>query len=211
MSKKLGAFVVWHSHEYVGTPHLVITDNVDAITERLAAEQILTAMFEPDKDEQIDTVALDTVHLVVDGAVTRCNVYELINTFDPDTFAQMGWHPGDVQSHRPHWSDEKARNWLQRNSKHLRDRLAELGNQVIEDLLPAPQYHIEFSLNGNDLHIDLFKEGHEEPEISWNQQFTYREGTDLVSSREHFARSFLDTIARSYGVSQQNIVEKQAE
>ena len=43
----------------------------------------------------------------------------------------------DIQTLRPNWSLEECESWLQENEKYIRDRLIELGWEVIETLLPC--------------------------------------------------------------------------
>lgn len=52
------------------------------------------------------------------------------------TYARTQWSPEDVLELRPDWSYSKALKWLHDNEKHIRNRLVELGWEVIEDLLP---------------------------------------------------------------------------
>jgi hypothetical protein len=51
-------------------------------------------------------------------------------------YAQVAWTIDDVLPHRPNWSRQQAADWLENNQKYIRDRLVELGNEVIETLLP---------------------------------------------------------------------------
>lgn len=50
-------------------------------------------------------------------------------------FASVVWTPADVQTLRPDWSDDECYEFLVRHSKHIQDRLIELGWQVMEDLI----------------------------------------------------------------------------
>ena len=50
-------------------------------------------------------------------------------------YAQLKWSIEDVRSLFDGASDEELHDWFARNEKHLRDRLCELGHQVIDDLL----------------------------------------------------------------------------
>ena len=50
-------------------------------------------------------------------------------------YAHVRWHPGDVLTLKPDWTEEQAEEWLSENEKYFRDRLVELGWQVMEDLL----------------------------------------------------------------------------
>jgi hypothetical protein len=52
-----------------------------------------------------------------------------------DKYAEVVWTPEDVTSLRPDMTIEQAEEWLQSNEKHLRDRLIELGWDVMETLL----------------------------------------------------------------------------
>lgn len=56
---------------------------------------------------------------------------------DDDEFAQTQWSVDDVKSVRPHWTSSEAREWLQDNERTMRDRLVELGWEVMEALLPV--------------------------------------------------------------------------
>lgn len=51
------------------------------------------------------------------------------------TWARVVWTPGDVQSIQPDLTDAEAEAFLDNNEKHIRDRLIELGHDVIRDLL----------------------------------------------------------------------------
>lgn len=52
-------------------------------------------------------------------------------------FAELSWRADDVQTLRPAWSLAKCEEWLCANEKYVRDRLCELGWDVMESLLPA--------------------------------------------------------------------------
>lgn len=52
-----------------------------------------------------------------------------------EKFAQVVWTAEDIQTLRPDWDLEKCADWLQRNERHIQDRLVELGWEVIESLL----------------------------------------------------------------------------
>lgn len=52
-------------------------------------------------------------------------------------YASVRWLPEDVQALRPEWSLEQCAEWLDNNSRHIEDRLVELGWDVINDLLPS--------------------------------------------------------------------------
>lgn len=50
-------------------------------------------------------------------------------------YAKVEWTPEDVITIRPDMSIEEAEEFLQSNERHLRDRLVELGWEVMESLL----------------------------------------------------------------------------
>lgn len=50
-------------------------------------------------------------------------------------YAELVWQPEDVQTLRPDWSRERCEEWLAANQKYIRDRLCELGWDVIEMML----------------------------------------------------------------------------
>lgn len=50
-------------------------------------------------------------------------------------YAEVVWTKEDVQRLRPEWDLEKCEEWLDRNEKYLRDRIVELGWEVMESLL----------------------------------------------------------------------------
>jgi hypothetical protein len=52
-------------------------------------------------------------------------------------WATVSWMAGDVQSLKPSWSLEQCEQWLEGNYKYIQDRLVEVGNEVIETLLPV--------------------------------------------------------------------------
>lgn len=54
----------------------------------------------------------------------------------PATYGEVPWTKYDVKSIRPHWSLKRCEEELSKNEKYLRDRLTELGWEVLEDLLP---------------------------------------------------------------------------
>ena len=58
-------------------------------------------------------------------------------------FAQLSWMAGDVQSHRPDWTKDQCREWLAQNQGYIRDRLCELGNEVIATLVEIDDYGVE--------------------------------------------------------------------
>lgn len=51
------------------------------------------------------------------------------------TYAKVEWSPEDVLTLREDMSMEEAEEFLVANQKHLRDRLVELGWEVMESLL----------------------------------------------------------------------------
>ena len=51
------------------------------------------------------------------------------------TYANVGWTPSDVRTLAPKMTEGEALEWLENNSKHIRDRMTELGWTVIQDLL----------------------------------------------------------------------------
>lgn len=50
-------------------------------------------------------------------------------------YAELSWCAEDVQTLRPDLTEEQANDFLDRNARHIRDRLTELGWDVIGDLL----------------------------------------------------------------------------
>jgi hypothetical protein len=50
-------------------------------------------------------------------------------------YAALGWNAEDVQTLRPDLTDAQAEAFLARNERHLRDRLVELGWDVMDTLL----------------------------------------------------------------------------
>lgn len=50
-------------------------------------------------------------------------------------FAEVAWTVADVLQVRPNLSYEQAEQWLNKNEKYIRDRVTELGWDVIKDLL----------------------------------------------------------------------------
>jgi hypothetical protein len=50
-------------------------------------------------------------------------------------YAEVSWTAEDVQTLRPEMTTEQAKEALQSIEKHLRDRLVELGWEVMDDLL----------------------------------------------------------------------------
>jgi hypothetical protein len=55
-------------------------------------------------------------------------------------FASLSWSVEDVLGCRPRMTEEQAYEFLINNQNQLRDRLCELGNQVLDDLLDADEY-----------------------------------------------------------------------
>lgn len=51
-------------------------------------------------------------------------------------YAKVVWTADDILTLKPDWTDEQAEEWLECNQKYIRDRLVELGWEVIESLLP---------------------------------------------------------------------------
>jgi hypothetical protein len=58
-------------------------------------------------------------------------------------FAQLAWMAGDVQTHKPDWTEEQCREWLDQNQKYIQDRLCELGNEVIGTLVELEDYEVK--------------------------------------------------------------------
>lgn len=52
-------------------------------------------------------------------------------------FAAVSWTAEDIQTLRPDWTTEQAEEWLDTNQRYIRDRLVELGWEVIETLLQS--------------------------------------------------------------------------
>lgn len=55
----------------------------------------------------------------------------------PHTYAELAWTAHDVKTLADKWTLEQCEEWLASNDHHIRDRLCELGWNVIENLLPA--------------------------------------------------------------------------
>ena len=53
--------------------------------------------------------------------------------------AVMVWVAGDVSEGRSEVSEEKALEWLESIERPLKDRMAEVGNEMIYDLCPYPE------------------------------------------------------------------------
>lgn len=51
------------------------------------------------------------------------------------TFANVAWTPEDIETLREDWTLDECEAFLSRNEKHIRDRLIELGWNVIETLI----------------------------------------------------------------------------
>jgi hypothetical protein len=58
-----------------------------------------------------------------------------------EAYAKLVWSPGDIQSLRPDWDIPRCRRFLENNQNQIRDRLCEIGWDVIETFL---------SLEGDD-------------------------------------------------------------
>ena len=52
-------------------------------------------------------------------------------------YAKMSWNAADVQTLMPGWDFKQCEDWLWKNEKYVRDRLIELGWDVLEALLPS--------------------------------------------------------------------------
>ena len=52
-----------------------------------------------------------------------------------NTYAETKWCAEDIQTLRPEWTLEECHTFLQQNERHIRDRLVELGWEVIDCLL----------------------------------------------------------------------------
>ena len=52
-----------------------------------------------------------------------------------ENYAHLGWAPSDVQTLRPDWTIPQCRRFLEENQNAMRDRLCELGWEVMETLL----------------------------------------------------------------------------
>lgn len=50
-------------------------------------------------------------------------------------YANVGWTAGDIQTLAPRMSDEEAEEWLNVNQTHIRDRITEVGWDIIGSLL----------------------------------------------------------------------------
>ena len=55
-----------------------------------------------------------------------------------ETYAEVKWTAEDITSLRPDWTMEQCHSFLQQEEKHIRDRITELGWEVINSLLPPP-------------------------------------------------------------------------
>lgn len=60
--------------------------------------------------------------------LTRCG--------DEEKYAEVVWVPEDVKTLAPQMTYQEAEAWLSSNQKYLRDRLTELGWEVMGGLLP---------------------------------------------------------------------------
>jgi len=85
---------------------------------------------------QHESVGNDTIISLkmMDGGEVECTLCEL-SPFRGEYYAELKWHFSDVQTLIDGVSDEEAEAWLFRNAKHLRDRLCELGFEVMDTLL----------------------------------------------------------------------------
>lgn len=52
------------------------------------------------------------------------------------TYAELKWSPEDVKTLRPHWSLKRCEDELANHERHIRDRLCELGFDVMDSLIP---------------------------------------------------------------------------
>lgn len=58
-------------------------------------------------------------------------------------YGQVRWHALDVKlltsgkDGKPRWTRRQSEAWLKRNDKYIRERMIELGWEVIRDLMPA--------------------------------------------------------------------------
>lgn len=68
-------------------------------------------------------------------------------------YADLGWHVGDITS-MTKLDDEQARDWLVSNQKYIRDRLCELGHEVIETLLSDDGIEISYDNGESDVQQD---------------------------------------------------------
>ena len=53
----------------------------------------------------------------------------------PKKYAEMSWSVEDIASLKPEWSEKRAEEFLYNNQNRLRDRLIELGWEVMDDLI----------------------------------------------------------------------------
>lgn len=70
-----------------------------------------------------------------------CDGFSLDEEEEPK-FAQLAWTPGDVQTHKPDWTEEQCREWLAQHQKHIQNRLCELGNELIGTLVELEDYEV---------------------------------------------------------------------
>ena len=49
----------------------------------------------------------------------------------------LRWHVLDVQAIKPQWDITKCKRWLDENFRTAQGRIAELGNEILADLLEA--------------------------------------------------------------------------
>lgn len=59
-----------------------------------------------------------------------------------DRYASLAWSPEDVQTLRPYWSLDRCRRELEQNEKYIRDRLCELGWDVIGALIASEEVYV---------------------------------------------------------------------
>ena len=55
--------------------------------------------------------------------------------FHGDTYAVVTWRAEDVQSIKKDWSLARCEEWLEDNEDNMKDRLTELGWEVLDSLL----------------------------------------------------------------------------
>lgn len=64
---------------------------------------------------------------------------------EPNYYATVRWVAADVQSAAPHLTEEEAESFLADNERVIQDRMVEVGNEAIADLL-----HMHGYLGGNE-------------------------------------------------------------
>lgn len=57
-------------------------------------------------------------------------------------YAEVSWCAEDIKGLRPNWSKKRAEEFLANNENHLRDRMTELGWEVIETFLSMDETHL---------------------------------------------------------------------